>query len=155
VKGRLSHTLGVESQERRDPTGVAVERRSFEACADSVPEVRHAVVGWAGERRVSQETLQAVALAVTEAAANVVVHAYRDRNGQGEIHIELAVDEEGLRVSVLDTGVGMAPRPDSPGLGMGMPLIATLAERVEVRSPDAGGTEVCMRFAVPELCCAG
>jgi serine/threonine-protein kinase RsbW len=133
---------------------MAGDRRTFLACADSVPEVRHAVVGWAERRRVPQETLQAVALAVTEAAANVVVHAYRDSEGDGEIHVELAMDADGLRVSVLDSGLGMAPRPDSPGLGLGMPLIASLAERVEVRSPDSGGTEVCMRFTVPEFCCA-
>jgi serine/threonine-protein kinase RsbW/stage II sporulation protein AB (anti-sigma F factor) len=40
----------------------------------------------------------------------------------------------------------MLPRPDSPGLGLGLPLIATLAETLELgRSPD-DRTEVRMTF---------
>jgi serine/threonine-protein kinase RsbW/stage II sporulation protein AB (anti-sigma F factor) len=40
----------------------------------------------------------------------------------------------------------MLPRPDSPGLGLGLPLIATLTETLELgRSPD-NRTEIRMTF---------
>ena len=42
----------------------------------------------------------------------------------------------------------MRPRPDSPGLGLGLPLIAQMAASFEVHERDSGGTEVRMRFAL-------
>jgi hypothetical protein len=42
----------------------------------------------------------------------------------------------------------MAPRVDTPGLGVGLPVIAAIAQSVEIGSPRGGGTEVRMRFAL-------
>jgi serine/threonine-protein kinase RsbW/stage II sporulation protein AB (anti-sigma F factor) len=53
--------------------------------------------------------------------------------------------DERLTVVVHDEGRGMLPRPDSPGLGLGLPLIATLAESLELGT-DGGSTEVRMTF---------
>jgi anti-sigma regulatory factor (Ser/Thr protein kinase) len=41
----------------------------------------------------------------------------------------------------------MTPRPDSPGLGLGLPLLAALTERFEVQSRPGGGTRLCLFFA--------
>ena len=38
------------------------------------------------------------------------------------------------------------PRTDSPGLGLGLPLIATLAEALELGTDDDERTEVRMTF---------
>ena len=38
------------------------------------------------------------------------------------------------------------PRPDSPGLGLGLPLIATLAESLELGTGRSEETEVRMTF---------
>jgi serine/threonine-protein kinase RsbW/stage II sporulation protein AB (anti-sigma F factor) len=57
-----------------------------------------------------------------------------------------------LRVIVADEGRGILPRADSPGLGLGLPLIATLAESLELGTGANDQTEVCMTFrldAVP------
>ena len=40
----------------------------------------------------------------------------------------------------------MSPRPDSPGLGVGLPLIASLTEALELVNRADGGTEVRMSF---------
>lgn len=49
-----------------------------------------------------------------------------------------------------DDGQGMAPRIDSPGLGLGLPLIAHLTAGFEIRpGMDGHGTEVCLVFEVP------
>ena len=45
-----------------------------------------------------------------------------------------------------DEGTGLAPRVDSPGLGLGLGLIAQVADSADVRAPETGGTEVVMRF---------
>ena len=131
---------------------VAVQRRTFEACPQSVAEVRRFATLFAAENGISDDVQQGVALAVSEAASNVVVHAYRDSGGRGEIEIEIAVADGDLTINVRDQGSGMAPRADSPGLGLGMPLIANLADALEIRTLDGGGTEVRMRFAVRQAC---
>jgi hypothetical protein len=51
-------------------------------------------------------------------------------------------------VIVCDTGLGLAPRPDSPGLGLGMPLMASVTSSFRVVS-DGVGTEIHMAFALP------
>ena len=42
------------------------------------------------------------------------------------------------------------PRPDSPGLGLGLPLIATLTETLELGKDGAEHTEVRMTFRLDE-----
>jgi serine/threonine-protein kinase RsbW len=46
---------------------------------------------------------------------------------------------------IADEGDGLAPRTDSPGLGLGLPIMAHVTERFEIVSgPD--GTEVHLAF---------
>jgi anti-sigma regulatory factor (Ser/Thr protein kinase) len=92
--------------------------------------------------------VEVIALAVSEAVTNAVLHAYRYDGKRGEVVLEVepAAGSDALLVRVRDAGCGMSPRPDSPGLGMGLPLIGRLADDVRVISPPGGGTEVAMRF---------
>ena len=46
----------------------------------------------------------------------------------------------------VESGRGIVPRPDSPGLGLGLPLIATLAESLELGTGRSEETEVRMTF---------
>ena len=120
--------------------------RRFPARPRSVPQARNAALAWARERGADEDTLEALALAVTEAVANTVVHAYRDREA-GDVEVHLEETDTGFMVSVSDDGIGMTPRTDSPGLGLGMPLIARVTQSVEVSSAERGGTQVRMRFS--------
>jgi anti-sigma regulatory factor (Ser/Thr protein kinase) len=95
------------------------------------------------------ETRDAVTLAVSEAATNVVVHAYVGRDLPGTIEVDATVAEDELWVIVTDTGLGLRPRLDSPGLGLGLAIIAQLADGVDLVRPAAGGLELRMRFALP------
>ena len=88
---------------------------------------------------------EAARLAVSEAVSNVVVHSYRDTD-DGDFTLRVEWDGGELKVIVRDEGCGMTPRTDSPGAGLGLPLIATLAESFSVTAPPGGGTEVCMTF---------
>ena len=47
---------------------------------------------------------------------------------------------------VEDEGVGMTPHPDSPGLRMGLALIAMLADSLDVRPLKPSGTELRVIF---------
>jgi len=42
------------------------------------------------------------------------------------------------------------PRLDSPGLGLGLPLISQISASSEILSPQHGGTEIAMRFVLRE-----
>jgi len=77
----------------------------------------------------------------------VVLHAYLDALAPGLLSVEAYHEDDALVVVVTDEGTGMVPRPDSPGLGMGLPLIARLAHRLEVSSHIPTGTRLQMTFA--------
>jgi serine/threonine-protein kinase RsbW/stage II sporulation protein AB (anti-sigma F factor) len=49
---------------------------------------------------------------------------------------------------VRDEGRGVVPRADSPGLGLGLPLIATLTESLELGTGEDNATEVRMTFRI-------
>ena len=95
---------------------------------------------------LAEDVVTNVALAVSEAITNAVLHGYTDRD-TGFIEVAAELDGSDLVVTVTDDGGGMVPRPDSPGLGMGLPIIARLASTMDVRSPvSGGGTQLCMTF---------
>jgi serine/threonine-protein kinase RsbW len=66
-----------------------------------------------------------------------------------QVEASLEGDEE-LVVIVRDEGRGIAPRTDSPGLGLGLPLIASLAESLELGRGEDQRTEVRMTFRLQE-----
>ncbi len=113
--------------------------------------LRSAVVSFAAEHGVREPPIGDLKLAVSEAMTNVVVHAY-DRRERGSVDVSVSVDVAGREVTVVvaDEGLGMNPRPDSPGMGLGLPLIGNLASRLQISTPPSGcGTEVRMCFELP------
>ena len=111
-------------------------------------EVRAAVREFLERVGAAEPEQQSVVLAVSEAANNVVTHAYRDREIAGELRVQAHVEADRLAILVTDDGQGVAPRPDSPGAGLGMPLMATLAESLSVTHTDSGGTCVILNFVL-------
>lgn len=130
-----------------EPIGPDLEL-SLPAEPGSVGIVRHVLGGLAEAAGLDPEGLADVRLAVSEACTNVVVHAYAG-GPRGRLDVEARIERPLLHVVVRDRGHGLAPRADSPGLGIGLPLLAAVAERVQLTgSPE--GTEVRMAFLVPE-----
>ena len=120
--------------------------RRFTARPERIAAIRHEVRDCAEANGASDPN--AVALAVTEAITNAVVHAYVDRAEPGDIEVIVQrLPDAGLEILVCDEGRGMMPRADSPGIGLGLPRVATLAERFEVQARAGGGTRVLMAFA--------
>jgi anti-sigma regulatory factor (Ser/Thr protein kinase) len=93
-------------------------------------------------------------VAVSEALTNAVMHAFRGVGERATVKVAVAVRQhEWIDVRVTDDGSGMAPRDDSPGLGLGLPLIRHLADQFDHRRPPSGvGTELWMRFMFTVRC---
>ena len=92
------------------------------------------------------QTAADIALAVSEAVSNVVLHAYRELARPGLVSVEAEREGDALRVLVRDDGPGIAPRADSPGLGIGLSIIAHVTQVLELRTRPEGGAELCMVF---------
>lgn len=93
--------------------------------------------------------LEAVALAVSEAVTNAVIHAYRHRETprpDDRVDVRVTADVDGVWIVVTDDGVGMSPRDDSPGLGLGLQVIADLTDQLLIVQGETG-TRVHMRFS--------
>jgi anti-sigma regulatory factor (Ser/Thr protein kinase) len=88
----------------------------------------------------------AVGIVVSEAVANAVMHAYRDRPRPGRVRVTVEVGDESLELAVSDDGIGMTPRIDSPGAGLGVPLMTGFADEVVVECSH--GTRLRARFAL-------
>ncbi|MGH2922714.1 MAG: ATP-binding protein [Solirubrobacterales bacterium] len=110
--------------------------------AGSVRLARRAASDFAFERGVDPD---AVALAVSEAVTNAVLHAYRD-GPPGEIVLGLQPSGEGIAITVADAGSGIRPNLKSPGLGLGLALVASLADELAISESRLGGTALRMRF---------
>jgi serine/threonine-protein kinase RsbW len=77
------------------------------------------------------------------------LHAYLDHETPGTVEVHASCeDEQVVVVVVADEGRGMLPRTDSPGLGLGLPLIAQMTQSLEVHDRAGGGTEIRMSFAL-------
>jgi serine/threonine-protein kinase RsbW len=120
---------------------------SLPARAENVAIVRHAFGALGEALDVAPQTLSDILLAITEACTNVVVHAYPGEQ-EGPMQVQATLLDGRLLVAVRDEGPGIVPRPDSPGLGLGLPLIASLAESVQLGHGDQGRTEVRMTFSL-------
>jgi anti-sigma regulatory factor (Ser/Thr protein kinase) len=122
---------------------------SLPARAENVAVIRHVLGGVGDALALHPEILSDVKLAVSEACANAVVHAY-PKGEPGLLDVELSTGSGNIEIVVRDHGRGMMPRTDSPGLGVGLPLMASLAESLELTNSTDGGTEIRMRFATTD-----
>ncbi|MCA1682440.1 MAG: ATP-binding protein [Actinobacteria bacterium] len=119
--------------------------QSYPAVPASVPAARQEVTAFAARAGATGEQLDAIALAATEAITNVVVHAYRGEGG-GRVHVNADIAEDELWLLIGDDGCGLRAGNDSPGLGVGLALIATSTDGLTIMNRGCGGTEVRMRF---------
>ena len=117
---------------------------TFPGTPPGVGELRRAVGEIARRCGLPDSTVDAARLAASEAASNAVIHAYREHPGDLRLRAHLEGDE--LHVVIADRGDGLAPRTDSPGLGLGLPIMAHLSERFEIVSGPEG-TEIHLAFA--------
>jgi serine/threonine-protein kinase RsbW len=124
------------------------ERRAL-ARPEAIAVLRTALVGHARSLGAGAEVCDAVRLAVSEALTNVVMHAYLGAE-PGDMVVQAWLDRDHhLTVRVLDEGHGLLPRADSPGLGLGLGLMAQMADDFRIGNREGTpGTTVSLRFSL-------
>jgi anti-sigma regulatory factor (Ser/Thr protein kinase) len=116
------------------------------ARAENVAVLRRAMFGLGDALGVEPGDVADLQTIITEAAMNVVQHAYEDSDGP----LEMVAGRrgEGLEVAIRDQGAGFRPRPADPGRGdlrLGLPLIAALSDGFEISGGPGQGTTVKVR----------
>ena len=115
---------------------------SLPALPENVLVARQAVTGFCEALAFPVAVIENVRLAVTEACANVVVHAYA-KDAVEHLELDATAVPGGVVVVVCDCGRGVG---DEPGAGLGLPLIDALTDAYELEALEAGGTRITMRF---------
>lgn len=124
-------------------------RITVPATPGNVTLLRQVATGVAEAVGFPTDSVEDVRLAVTEACTNVVMHAYEPEREGCRIEFEAVAGPDGeLIFWVRDDGRGLDDPSGSPGLGLGLPLIAALAREHELRPNPAGrGSEIRMAFS--------
>jgi anti-sigma regulatory factor (Ser/Thr protein kinase) len=129
-------------------------RIELPARPEEVPSARGAITRLCEHLELEEELAGQIRLAVTEACANCVLHAYDASGAAGELPastfaLEARVDDDALVVVVRDAGAGISRcRSARAGLGLGLRLIRQAASSVDITSRPGRGTRVAMRFAL-------
>jgi len=113
---------------------------------EMVVEVRRAIGRFARAHGADERVLGDIGLGVTEAASNVVAHAYPEGEA-GEIHFAADVEDGDLEIVISDDGEGLR-RQESDGAGLGLGVIAGVSADCSIRPGPARGIEVWMRFVL-------
>jgi anti-sigma regulatory factor (Ser/Thr protein kinase) len=120
-------------------------RLSLPARPENIAVVRHVLAALAEALRLPRDVIDDIRLAVTEACTNVVRHAYDDGR-IGPLDLVIRPEGDRLEVIVADRGRGLGSSPDTDGPGLGLPLIASLAHRLEIQHAPRAGSRLAMTF---------
>jgi serine/threonine-protein kinase RsbW len=120
-------------------------RLTLSASPENVAVIRHVLGGFAEALQLPADLVDDMRLAVTEACTNVVRHAYPDA-APGPIDVAIRPNGERLDLIVSDQGQGLGPGTDVSGPGLGLPLIAALADSVDLQELPIRGSRVAMSF---------
>lgn len=120
---------------------------TFPSRSEHIALVRQALSAMGEVGRWDQGFIADVKVAASEACGNSIAHAYGE--DEGEVRVRVALGTDRLVIRVADDGMGISPRPSQrPGLGLGIPLLARIADRLEIASTPGCPTEVAMHFII-------
>lgn len=114
--------------------------------------VRTVLGGFARLLGAGPDTVRDVQLAVHEAAANVVEHAYEGQ--EGILELEVRPEQDALVVIITDTTTTPVDTPtaaasfDETENGRGVPIMAAISDEIELR--HRAGTQTELRFSLGE-----
>ena len=134
------------------PGRIEFVHRSWPADPAQLSVIRRELGSWLAPLALSDDDTAQVVLAVDEAAANAVRHAYGP-GMSGVVELTLWTEPGTLCVEVVDHGnwrppAAPTPKGESGDSGRGMTLMSSMADAVLIHY-DARGSRVLLRHAVP------
>ena len=112
---------------------------------ENVAVIRHVLGAFAEALRLPPDLVEDMRLAATEACTNVVRHAYEEGE-LGTIDVVIRPSGDRLELIVADHGSGMGPNSDLSGPGLGLPMIAALADEIAIEPGPQRGSRLAMAF---------
>jgi serine/threonine-protein kinase RsbW len=134
------------------PGHIEFLHRSWPADSEQLSVIRHELAGWLAPLQLTDEETADVVLAVDEAAANAVRHAYGD-DESGVVELTLwteaatATVPPTLSIEVVDHGRWREPDDTPSDGGRGIPLMNSMAESVLIHF-DSRGSRVLLRHRI-------
>jgi signal transduction histidine kinase len=127
--------------------------RALTVAAGQVGRIRDAARAFAEQHGAVRP--DDVALAVHEVCANTALHPDRD-GGSGSLELTATCDAGRLTFVIEDHAAEISSSPDSPGLGIGLAIVAQLSDAFELESSAIAGTRLRLVFAAQhdERCAA-
>ena len=122
--------------------------RSWPADPEQLVLIRRELAGWLAPLALSETETADVVLAVDEAAANAVRHAYGPEES-GAVELTLWTEPGTLSIEVVDHGSWRPPAERPTEGGRGIPLMSTMSEAVLIHY-DERGSRVLLRHRIPE-----
>jgi sigma-B regulation protein RsbU (phosphoserine phosphatase) len=110
--------------------------------------VREMVGAIAATLGVEGQRADSIMLAVDEACANVVAHAYREDEPDGVMHVRAHTQADEIVFVVSDNGSPIV-KGKSTGAGLGLRLIDSLSDELEIEGPGKDGTRLTIHFHLP------
>ena len=141
---RLAHARQRAPRSRRYRASHRTATWSYAAVPQSLRLVRSDIGDFAGEAGVPDRVVDAIRQACSEAAANVVEHAYEGEPGRIDIRAEL--EGAAIQVVVSDRGRGLAFGNRRPGRGLGFIWMLWFSDSMTLDCSETGGLEVTMLF---------
>ncbi|MEV0457938.1 SpoIIE family protein phosphatase [Catellatospora methionotrophica] len=150
--GQLISALGGERQHTDDIVVLCLRavaqpyRRELRADATELSGMRRSLTAWCAVRHVADTTVARLMLAVGEAAANAIEHAYL---GQAPRSVSVTVSQEPdgtLVATIADTGSWRSPAHPGSDRGRGILIMRRVSDTFE-RHTTAGGTTIRLRLS--------
>jgi serine/threonine-protein kinase RsbW len=113
------------------------------ATTQNITAVRRTFRRWV-DRLLTDDAAQDLTLAVYEALANAVEHAFTEHQAPGSIRLRAIVADDQITVTITDNGSWRRPRDSGGYRGRGLPLIHQLTSEAYV-VPSPYGTTVRLR----------
>lgn len=116
----------------------------FPAEADNLRHIREAVALRGRELGLEDQAIDALRTVVSEACANVILHAYPGEAADRPMEVEIDKRESTVMVAVRDKGIGIHPdpQPEHKSLRLGLQLIGAMASSFQIRCARNRGTEL-------------
>jgi serine/threonine-protein kinase RsbW len=133
--------------DQSSPAHVEFVHRSWPADPEQLVLIRRELAGWLAPLNLTETETADVVLAVDEAAANAVRHAYGP-DESGVVELTLWTEPGTLSIEIVDHGSWRPPTDEPTEGGRGIPLMSTMSESVLIHYDDRG-SRVLLRHRIP------